>query len=305
MGRIAEPLRRMGAVIEGELAPLRIAGRQLHGIDYSSPVASAQVKSCILIAGLRARGQTSVEEPYLSRDHTERMLASLGVRLQKGPGHRVALERSEPWAGFEFRVPADISSAAYWMVGAAVLPGSEVQLKDVGVNPTRTGVLDVLTQAGVTVLQEDARLEAGEPVADLIVHGPETLKGFEISGPLVPRLIDEIPVLCVMATQCHGVTVIRDAAELKVKETDRIHTVVKYLRQMGARAEPTEDGMVIEGPTPLVGGQVDAAGDHRIAMAFAVAGLLAEGTTTIHNAQTMHTSYPEFIMHLEVLRVDR
>lgn len=303
MRRIAAPLRLMGATVEGETPPLRIRGARLHGIDYVSPVASAQVKSCVLLAGLRAEGETWVTEPSQSRDHTERMLTGLGVPVKRRSETSVGVEGGSVWGGFRFRVPADLSSAAFWLVAAAIVPGSEVVLTDVGVNPTRTGVLEVLRAAGARLEQSPPTSEMGEPVADLAVWGGAPLRGFSIGGPLVPRLIDEIPVLAVLATQCVGETAIRDASELRVKESDRIARVVEGLQAMGARIEARPDGIVVEGPTPLKGARIDATGDHRIAMAFAVAALVAQGTTVIDGAESIATSYPGFLEHLEGLTV--
>lgn len=300
MGRIVDPLRLMGADIPDASVPLHIKGCQLNGIDYQSPVASAQVKSCVLLAGLRANGRTSVTEPALSRDHTERMLTGLGVGLER-EGLSVGLEPGQTWGSFEFAVPGDISSAAFWLVAASLIPGSDILLEEVGINPTRTGVIDVLGQAGVRVGILDERESLGEPVADLRVVAPGTLEAFEISSDLVPRLIDEIPVLAVMATQAEGTSVIRDAKELRVKETDRITTVADGLRAMGANVEVFEDGMSITGPTPLHGAEIDAEGDHRIGMSFAIAGSIAQGKTTVLNADSIRTSYPDFMKDYQTL----
>lgn len=298
MGRIAKPLRLMGATVEGERPPLRIQGGELTAITHESPVASAQVKSCVLLAGLRAQGRTTVVEPAPSRDHTERMLRAMGVRFDEATmhdgGHAVSLEPTDRLEPFGFTVPGDISSAAFFAVAAAILPNGRVRLRDLSVNPTRTGLLDVLAQADAPVAIVDERQELGEPIADVEVRAPRLLKPFAISGALVPRLVDEIPVLAVLATQCHGVSTIRDAAELRVKESDRIEVVADGLRRMGAAVETHEDGMMIVGPTRLTATGIDAAGDHRIAMAFAVAGLVARGTTVIDGAESIATSFPEF-----------
>lgn len=298
MGRIVEPLRKMGAEIEGEHAPLRIHGGSLTGIEHESPVASAQIKSCVLLAGLRARGETWVTEPSLSRDHTERMLTALGVDLQyrqrSGGRNCVGLAGGQTWEGFEFDVPGDISSAAFPLVASAILPGADITLMDVGVNPTRTGILDVFVQAGIRVVVSNERQEMGEPLADLTIRSKLPMQAFEVSGSLVPRLIDEIPVLCVLATQCDGISSFRDVQELRVKESDRIATIADGLQAMGASVETTGDAIQISGPTPLRGATVESHGDHRIAMAFAVAGLIAEGNTTIKGAESIATSYPGF-----------
>lgn len=293
MRRVAEPLRLMGARVEGDKPPLKIRGGHLHGIDYVTPVASAQIKGAILLAGLLAEGETSVTEPAQSRDHTERMLSAMGADLVRR-GLTTTVRSGRTLRSFEFEVPADISSAAFLMVAAALAPGSRLELLDVSVNPTRTGILDVFREVGVQVELDDEREVLGEPVANLIVRGKELLRPFTIEGDLVPRLIDEIPVLAVLATQAEGVTTIRDAAELRVKESDRIEQMAAGLRAMGAIVETQADGMVITGPTPLKAATLRANGDHRLAMAFAIAGLVAEGETVIEGAETVATSYPNF-----------
>lgn len=301
MKRIAEPLRKMGATVEGDTPPLRIRGGQLQGIDYVSPVASAQIKSCTLLAGLGAEGITRVTEPSRSRDHTERMLRATGVEvIDDGT---VSVQGGQAPNGFEFSVPADISSAAFLIVAAAALPEGRLLVRDLSVNPTRTGLLDVLDQVGIPYEITNPREELGEPVAELQIRAPKTLRPFEIAGALVPRLIDEIPVLAVLATQCEGKTIIRDARELRVKESDRVEKVAEGLRAMGAQVETFEDGFAITGPTRLKGATIEATGDHRIAMAFAVAGLLAEGETIIHGADSIATSYPTFERDLQTLSV--
>ena len=305
MKRIAEPLRLMGAEIEGDTPPLLIHGGELEGISYDSPVASAQIKSCVLLAGLRARGSTKISEPSLSRDHTERMLSALGVPVEEGTeaGGRpyARIEGGAVVQPFEITVPGDISSAAFVLVAASLLPGSDLLLRDVGVNPSRTGILDVLLEAGVDVQVMNSRSELGEPVADLGVSAPAGLKPFEISGALVPRLIDEIPVLAVLATQCEGTSVIRDARELRVKESDRIELIASGLRAMGAAVETFEDGFAVTGKTSLRGATIESHLDHRIGMAFAIAGLIAEGTTTIEGADAIATSFPNFESELRRL----
>ncbi|MBX3097569.1 MAG: 3-phosphoshikimate 1-carboxyvinyltransferase [Fimbriimonadaceae bacterium] len=293
MKRVIEPLRTMGANIQGETAPLTINGSDLKGIEYTSPVASAQVKTCVLLAGLRASGETWIMEPTLSRDHTERMLDGLGVEVMH-EGSRIGVVGGQKWGPLEITVPADISSAAFWMVAACCVPNSEIVLDQVGLNPTRTGVMDVLESANADISIGAMVSEAGEPTGTVFVRGGRDLKSFEIGGSLVPRLVDEIPVLAVLATQCQGKTVIRDAGELRVKESDRIKVVVDGLAAMGATIKETDDGMEVSGPTRLRGATIDAEGDHRIGMAFAIAGLIAGGTTTILNADSIATSYPNF-----------
>lgn len=316
MKRIAEPLRLMGASVEGETPPLRILGRSLEGIAYQSPVASAQIKSCVLLAGLRASGETWVAEPAPSRDHTERMLQACGVRVLAklgrdlqdwrpefaAQGASAGLAGGQELSGFNFSVPGDISSAAFFLVAGRIVPGSRVTLREVGCNPTRTGILDVLAQTGHAATLRAVREELGEPVGDLDVSHVEGGHPFHIEGALVPRLIDEIPALAVLATQLDGISTIRDAKELRVKESDRIAKVAEGLRAMGARVETREDGLDIEGPTPLKATCIAADGDHRIAMAFAVAGLIAEGETLIDGADSIATSYPEFEAHLRELQ---
>ena len=294
MKRIAEPLTFMGAKVEGETPPLHIVGRNdLAAINYKTPVASAQIKSCILLAGLRAQGTTTVSEPSRSRDHTERMLHAAGVPISQGLRGISVGGGSQP-VGFEITVPGDISSAAFFMVAAALLPKSELIIEDVGANPLRAGILEVFADAGVPFWLDNEHLELGEPVKNLKVGHAPSLRSFRIEGDLVPRLIDEIPVLAVLATQCDGTTEIRDAKELRVKESDRIELIADGLRRMGATVETSEDGMAIHGPAKLKGISIDAKGDHRIAMAFAVAGLIAEGKTEIEGAETIRTSFPDF-----------
>lgn len=303
MKRIAEPLRQMGATFEGDTPPIRILGSdRLTAIDYQTPVASAQIKSCVLLAGLRAEGRTTVTEPDKSRDHTERMLRAAGVDVQES-GLTVGVEGGARLSPFEFTVPGDISSAAFFLVAGAIASGGEVEVRGVGVNPTRTGIFDVFEQAGLTLRLDHEQDSLGEPIADVFVRNEGIGMPFEIDGPLVPRLVDEIPVLAVLATQLDGVSRIRGAAELRVKESDRIEAVVSGLRAMGAEVESFPDGMDVAGPVRLKGASIEAGGDHRIAMAFAVAGLVADGETLIRGADSIATSYPEFELHLGALGV--
>lgn len=302
MGRIAKPLELMGAKIEGEKAPITIHGGNLKGIDYQSPVASAQIKSCVLLAGLQAEGTTSVTEPALSRDHTERMLLATGVKL-KQEALKVTVEGGQQPDPFEMNVPGDISSAAFFMVAAAILSGSEITIQDLSLNPSRTGILDVFKQSGIPFEIESQQEQLGEPVGTATVSTAPILKPFEIKGDLVPRLIDEIPILAVLATQCEGISIIKDAKELRVKESDRIELVANGLRSMGATVETFEDGMAILGPIKLKSTNIDANGDHRIAMSFAIAGLIADGTTTIEGAESILTSFPTFESELQRLLI--
>ncbi len=302
MKRIATPLELMGASIEGERPPLKISGAQLNGISYFSPVASAQIKSCVLLAGLRADGETSVTEPAQSRNHTEIMLKALGAEI-KVEGLKVTVKPSQLKA-FTMSVPGDISSAAFLMVLGVCLPGSEITIQNVGINPSRTGILDVLNTTGANCFFENVRSELGEEVADFRVQFTKMRHPFVIEGAMVPRLVDEIPVLALLATQCQGKTIIRDAQELKVKESDRIAMTATLLNSMGAEVATTEDGLEITGPTPLHGTTFDADGDHRMAMTAAIAGILATtGDTLIHGADSIRTSFPEFESILEKLLV--
>jgi 3-phosphoshikimate 1-carboxyvinyltransferase len=299
MGRIAEPLRRMGATIDGRsggaLAPLAIrgAGQATRSIDFLSPVASAQVKSAVLLCGLSAAGTTTVEEPHRSRDHTERMLRFFGVEVQE-EGLRVSVRGRQPLRPRgRLVIPADISSAAFFLVAAAIVPGSDLVIRNVGVNPTRTGVLDVLAAMGADLSLERRREEAGEPVADIRVRH-RGLRAARIGGDLIPRLIDEVPVLAVAAAFAEGTTVISDAAELRVKESDRIATMAAELRKLGAQVRELPDGMEITGQERLMGAVTESHGDHRIAMSLAVAGLAAAGRTVVRDASWIDTSFPGF-----------
>ncbi len=296
MDRVAIPLSRMGAVIDGQgercTPPITITGGRLHGIAYTSPVASAQVKSAILLAGLYADGETTVTEPEKSRDHTERMLRGFGVPVAE-EGLTVRLRGGGRLMGQHVAVPGDISSAAFFLVAGAVVPGARVTVRNVGVNPTRAGILDVLRAMGANLTVTNERLEGGEPVADLTVaHGP--LTATTIAGPLIPRLIDELPVLAVAAAFAAGTTIIADAKELRVKESDRIATISHFVRDMGTDVEEREDGMIIHGGRALRGTDVDSHGDHRVAMSAAVAALAAGVENRIHGAECIATSFPSF-----------
>ncbi|MGZ6505312.1 MAG: 3-phosphoshikimate 1-carboxyvinyltransferase, partial [Tumebacillaceae bacterium] len=297
MARVSVPLRQMGAKIdgreEGRLAPLAVRGQRLQAMHYDMPVASAQVKSAVLLAGLFADGNTSVRESEVTRDHTERMLRAFGVDVQT-EDNVVTVPGGSVLRATDIDVPGDISSAAFLLVAATILPGSDVTIRNVGVNPTRTGILDVLREMGADIEELNVRESGGEPIADLRVRGGQ-LRGTVVSGAIIPRLIDEVPVLAVAATQAEGVTEIRDAAELKVKESNRIATTANELRKFGAVVEELEDGLRITGRTKLQGGaQIDTYHDHRIAMAMAVAGLVAEGTTTIDDWESVDVSFPGF-----------
>jgi 3-phosphoshikimate 1-carboxyvinyltransferase len=294
MRRIAEPIRRMGGEIETHdgHAPLTIRGRRLRGCEHSLPVASAQVKSALLLAGLYADGPTTIHQPGPARDHTERMLAAMGAAIETA-GLSVTLHPSQPLSSISMHVPGDTSSAAFPLVAAALIPNSCVTIKGVGVNSTRTGLLDVLGAMGADIDIDDKRDLGNEPAADVTVRASD-LVGVEVGGDTVVRMIDEFPALAVAATQAHGMTVVRDATELRVKETDRISTIVAELRALGARIEPLPDGFVIEGPTPLHGGIVDSHNDHRLAMALSIAGLVAQEKVVVENAECVDDSFPGF-----------
>jgi 3-phosphoshikimate 1-carboxyvinyltransferase len=296
MRRIILPLREMGAKIsspDDNHPPLTIVGQKLKAIDYHSPIASAQVKSCIILAGLYAKGRTSVTEPSPSRDHTERMLKYLGAPL-KIRGTTVSIEGLFKLEAKPITIPGDISSAAFFIIACLLLQNSKIKIKGVGINPTRTGIIDVLKQMGAKIIIENVHEICGEPVADLIVKS-STLRGTKIGGDLIPRIIDEIPVLAVAATQAKGITEISDAQELRVKESDRIGNVVSELSKMGASIKEKEDGMVISGGKRLLGNSVNSFGDHRMAMALVIAGLIADGETTISDVECINTSFPHFM----------
>ena len=307
MGRITIPLAQMGAHIEtlGEkpgCAPLRIHPATLSPITYEMPVASAQVKSAVLLAGMFAKGTTTVIQPATTRDHTERMLASFRVNTIHA-GDSISLTGGQVPQACDFTVPGDISSAAFWLVAAAALPGARLSLRNVGLNPTRTAIITALNRMGAHII-ETPHQAAGEPIGDIEVHGAK-LKGTTIFESEIPNLIDEIPVLAVAAALADGTTVIRNAGELRVKETDRITTVVNNLRAMGGNVTEYEDGMEITGGSPLHAAEIDSFGDHRIAMAFAIAGLFASGETIIRNTECVNTSYPGFAHHLDAIRREK
>lgn len=306
MDRVVKPLRQMGAEITGRkggsLAPLVIHGTSLHGIEHTLPVASAQVKSSLLLAGLYAQGETVLHQPAQSRDHTERMLRAMGAHLVED-GLTIIVRPSELTA-LDIEVPGDISSAAFWLVAGACHPQASVTVTNVGVNPSRTGILDVLQQMGASITLRNHRTQGGEPVADIQVRSSQ-LQAVEVGGDLIPRMIDELPLLAVAACFAKGSTVIRDAQELRVKETDRISTTVQELSKLGARVEERPDGMVIHGTGKLSGARCRSHGDHRLAMSLAIAGLLASGETVVQGAQAAKVSYPEFWQHLRVIASPR
>jgi len=306
MGRVVEPLRSMGAQLEALGAegrpPLRIhpAGG-LKAVHYDLPVASAQVKSALLLAGLYAQGETCVTEPAPTRDHTERMLEAFGYPLRRG-GATVCLSGGGRLEATDLAIPGDLSSAAFFLVAAALCPGSDLTLEAVGINPTRRGALDILLAMGAQIEVQNERTFGGEPVADLRVRGGE-LQGIEIPAHLVPLAIDEFPVLFVAASAARGRTVLRGAAELRVKESDRIQTMADGLQALGGSVEPLADGIIIDGG-PLSGGRVAAHGDHRVAMAFAVASVVASGPVSITGASAIRTSFPDFLEVAAVAGLD-
>ncbi len=304
MKRLITPLQLMGAKIYGRndnsLAPLVIKGNKLHGITYPLPVPSAQIKSAILLAGLFASGKTTVAQKEMSRDHTERLLKQMGVNVESGSSYTSVTPMVKPLNSLNLFVPGDISSAAYWLVAGSIHPNANIKIVNCGVNPTRTGIIDVLLAMGARIKLENQRLECNEPVADLYVESSE-LKAVEIKGSVIPRLIDEIPVLAVAACSARGTTIIRDAGELRAKESDRIATTVRELTRLGARIEALSDGMVINGGSSLVGTEVESHSDHRLAMSLAIAGLITQGKTNILQPQAVGISYPDFWETLERL----
>lgn len=304
MNRIMEPLGLMGARMESlsgnGCAPLRITGSPLRGIHYTSKVASAQVKSAVLLAGLYGDAPTSVTEPSLSRNHSEIMLRCFGAQVDAS-GTTVTITPQPTLKGQAVKVPGDISSAAYFIAAGLITPHSEILIRNTGINPTRAGILRVALEMGgdITFLNEDTG--NGEPTADLLVRS-SSLKGITLGGDIIPTLIDELPIIAIMAAFASGTTVIRDAAELKVKESNRIETIVSNLSAMGAHISQTEDGMVIEGGYPLHGAVINSHQDHRIAMSFAIAGLNSTGTTSIPQDGCIAVSYPDFPRHVQLLQ---
>ena len=295
MGRVVNPLTTMGAKISGRanntLAPLVFHGGYLRGINYDMPVASAQLKSCLLLAGLRANGITNLSQPAESRDHTERMLSAMGAELKK-EGLNLILQPSE-LETIDVEVPGDISSAAFWMIAAVCHPDAELLIRNVGVNPTRSGIITALKSMNARLKLMDERQVAGEPVADVLVQTSD-LKGIELSGEIVPLLIDEIPVIAVAAALAEGETVIKDAQELRVKESDRIESSISWLRASGINAEGTADGMIIAGNEKINGGSFQSYDDHRLAMSLGIAGLISEQPITISDPDVAAISYPGF-----------
>ncbi len=304
MGRVVQPLRLMGAQVMGRggdsMAPLTIRGGELRGIEYTMPVASAQLKSALVMAALFAKGETVLLQPALSRDHTERMLRAMGADLVED-GLALVVRPGPQLRPLDVTVSGDISSAAFWMVAAAAHPNARIRLANVGVNPTRAGVLDVLRDMGARISAENPRMEGGEPVADLLIESSE-LNGVEIAGDMIPIVQDEIPALALAASLARGVTTIRDAQELRYKESDRLHATATELSRLGARIEELPDGLVIEGTSSLKGGTCSSYGDHRLAMTLGVAGLLADEEVVITESEVVDVSYPNFWEDLASLR---
>ncbi|HZW69051.1 MAG TPA: 3-phosphoshikimate 1-carboxyvinyltransferase [Pseudogracilibacillus sp.] len=301
MDRVVTPLRKMGAKIDGRQGgsylPLAIRGERMQGITYDIPVKSAQVKSAILLAGLFAEGETRIRELAKTRDHTENILAAFGVDIMVD-GNEVTVSNKGGLSPVDVTVPGDISSAAFFLVAASIVPDSKLTLLNVGLNKTRTGIIDVLQDMGAQLTISNERMSAGEPIGDITVAYSE-LHSTEISGDLIPRLIDEIPIIALLATQAHGNTVIKNAEELRVKETDRIKAVVEVLTTLGANVEEKEDGMIIYGKSSLTGGSIKSYADHRMAMLAAIASLIAKDKVVIDDISSIAVSYPTFFEHLE------
>ncbi len=303
MTRVTKPLSQMGARIDGrqsgEYTPLSIRGGGISSIEYQAPVASAQVKSSILLAGLQAEGKTTVIEPEKSRDHTERMIRQFGGTVEEY-GLSVSVNGGQTLKGTHIKVPGDISSAAFFLVAGAIVPDSSITLKNVGLNPTRTGIIDVMKEMGADLTIEEIDGEQMEPVGNIHIKTSH-LKGTTIGGDLIPRLIDELPIIALLATQAEGETIIRDAHELKVKETNRIDTVVNELSKLGADITATDDGMIIRGRNNLNGGIVSSHGDHRIGMMLAIAALICNDEVSLEQKEAISVSYPQFFADLEKL----
>lgn len=307
MNRVCKPLRLMGGKLfgreNGNKAPITVIGEKLRGCVIGTPVASAQVKSAILLAGLTANGSTSVIEPASSRDHTERMLKAFGADIQvRGElGRNIVINPGRELIGQEILIPGDISSASFWMIAASIIPNSNITIKNVGLNPSRTGILDVMDIMGCNYEIQGERAIAGEPIGDIKISSSESLKPFIIEGDILPKLIDEIPILSVAACFCEGTSQIKDAGELRVKETDRLKVMARQLRKFGAKIEEKEDGLIITGGSKFIAAEVDSETDHRVAMSLAIASLLAKGSSIINRSEASNVSYPSFWNDLENL----
>jgi 3-phosphoshikimate 1-carboxyvinyltransferase len=304
MTRVTEPLRTMGAKIDGrkngEFTPLSIRGGHLNPIHYNMPVASAQVKSALILAGLQAEGETTIIEKAESRDHTERMIRKFGGEVEKD-NRKITVKGGQKLIASDILVPGDISSAAFFLVAGAIIPDSEIHLKNVGLNPTRTGIIEIMTQTGAILEIHNNDENSFEPAGDITIKSSR-LRGTVVEGDVIPRLIDEIPIIALLATQAEGTTIIKDASELKVKETNRIDTVVQELTKLGASIDATDDGMIIHGGTTLKGGKVSSHGDHRIGMMLAIASLLCEDQVELEDPEAISVSYPNFFKHLNRLK---
>ncbi len=307
MGRVCKPLSLMGGKLfgreNGEKAPISIVGNKLKGCVIGTPVASAQVKSAILLAGLNANGTTSVIEPASSRDHTERMLKAFGadIKIRGELGRNIVVKPGGKLIGQKVLIPGDISSAAFWMIAASIVPNSEITIENVGLNPTRTGILNVMNSMGCNYKIVEKSLIAGEPIGKINVKTAETLKPFTIEGSILPKLIDEIPILTVAACFCNGISEIKDAQELRVKETDRLKVMARQLKKFGAKIIEKEDGLIINGDSKFNSAEVDSETDHRVSMSLAIASLLANGSSRISRADASKVSYPDFWNDLEKL----
>ena len=307
MNRVCKPLRLMGGTLSGRengnKAPIAIKGEQLKGCVIGTPVASAQVKSAILLAGLTASGSTSVIEPASSRDHTERMLKAFGANIEiRGElGRNVVVKSGNDLKGQKILIPGDISSASFWMIAGSIVPNSNITIKNVGLNPTRTGILEIMDLMGCNYKIFAESIVAGEPIGNINVKTANTLKPFTIQGDILPKLIDEIPILTVAACFCRGISYIKDAKELRVKETDRLEVMTRQLRKFGAVIEERDDGLVINGDGKFNGAEVDSETDHRVSMSLAIAAILAKGTSKIYRASASNVSYPNFWNDLELL----
>ncbi|WP_462412029.1 3-phosphoshikimate 1-carboxyvinyltransferase [Neobacillus sp. Marseille-QA0830] len=303
MTRVTDPLSRMGAAIDGrkgaKYTPISIRGGKLNAIEYQLPVASAQVKSAIILAGLQAEGETEILEPAETRDHTERMIRQFGGEIVK-ENRLIKVKGGQKLTATSIHVPGDISSAAFFLAAGATVPESRIVLKNVGLNPTRTGMVEVMKKMGADLVVTEYANGSIEPAGDIIIRS-SNLKGTIVEGDMIPTLIDEIPIIALMATQADGPTVIRNAEELKVKETNRIDTVVQELQKLGAAIEATDDGMIIHGNSKLHGGTVSSHGDHRIGMMLSIAELLCDGEVILEQPEAISVSYPNFFIHLNQL----
>lgn len=304
MTRVTEPLRTMGAKIDGrkdgEFTPLSIRGGHLNSIHYNMPVASAQVKSALILAGLQAKGESTIIEKTESRDHTERMIRKFGGEIEKD-NRKITIKGGQKLTASDILVPGDISSAAFFLVAGAIVPDSEILLKNVGLNPTRTGIIEIMQKMGANLEIHNHDENSFEPAGDITIN-TSRLTGTVVEGDVIPRLIDEIPIIALLATQAEGTTIIKDASELKVKETNRIDTVVQELTKLGASIEATDDGMIIHGGSTLRGGKVSSHGDHRIGMMLAIASLLCKDQVELEDPEAISVSYPNFFNHLNSLK---